>query len=198
MNVVVFGASGATGRELLRQGPEHGHTITAFVRNPTALDGSYRSVQLVQGNVEVRSSVENAMAGQQAVICVLGSRTLLRRDLAIVVGVHNIITVMEVSGIRRFVYLSSDSVRASLSVILHNPTADHELNERMIQESHLEWTVVRPPRLSTGMRTGKYQSGERVKATNFVPQISRADLAEFMLKHLADKSFIRKTVELMY
>ena len=83
-------------------------------------------------------------------------------------------------------------------MILHNPTADHELNERMIQESHLEWTVVRPPRLTTGMRTGKYKSGERVKATNFVPQISRADLAEFMLKHLAGKSFIRKTMELMY
>ena len=114
MNVLVFGASGATGRELLRQGPGQGHTITAFVRNPKVLDGSYRKVQLVQGNVEVRSSVENAMAGQQAVICVLGSRTLLRRDLAIVVGVHNIITVMEVPGIRRFVYLSSDSVRASL------------------------------------------------------------------------------------
>jgi hypothetical protein len=39
------------------------------------------------------------MAGQQAVICVLGSRTLIRRDLAIVVGVHNIVTVMELSGI---------------------------------------------------------------------------------------------------
>jgi len=209
MNVLIFGASGATGRELLRQGEEHGHTITAFVRNPTALDASYRNVQVAQGSVEVRSSVENAMAGQQAVICVLGARTLLRRDLAIVAGVHNIITVMEISGIRRFVYLSADSVHASLehsnpvrrfllSVILRNPTADHELNERMIQESHLEWTVVRPPRLTNGKRTGKYQSGEHVKSSRFVPQISRADLAEFMLKHLADRSFVRKAVELMY
>jgi len=95
-----FGASGATGRELLRQGPEHGHAVTAFVRDRTALDAAYRDVQFVQGNVEVRASVENAMAGQQAVLCVLGSRTLLRRDLAIAVGVHNILTVMELSGIR--------------------------------------------------------------------------------------------------
>jgi putative NADH-flavin reductase len=209
MNVLVFGASGATGLELLRQGPDHGHAITAFVRNPAAIDASYRNVQLVQGNVEVRASVENAMAGQQAVICVLGSRTLLRRDLAIVVGVHNIITVMELSGIRRLVYLSADSVRASLersnpvrrlilSVVLRNPTADHELNERMIRESHLEWTVVRPPKLTNGRRTGKYQSGEHVQSSHLIPQISRADLAEFMLKHLADQSFVHKAVELMY
>jgi len=207
MNVVVFGASGATGRELLRQGAEHGHRITAFVRNPAALDAGYRSLQIVQGSVQVRSAVENAIVGQQAVICVLGSRTLLRRDPAIVVGVHNIITAMELCGIHRFVYLSSDSVHVSLkrsnplrrlllSVILHNPTADHELNERMIQESHLEWTIVRPPRLTNGQRTGRYQSGEHVKSSGFVPQISRTDLAEFMLKHLADNSFVRKAVEL--
>src|SRR5215469_12573593 len=209
MNVLIFGASGATGRELLRQGSEHGHTITAFVWNRTALDGAYRDVQLVQGNVEVRASVENAMAGQQAVICVLGSRTLLRRDLPIVVGVHNIITVMELSGIRRLIYLSSDSVRASLehsnpvrrlllSVILRNPTADHELSERMIQESHLDWTLVRGPSLTNGKRSRKYQSGEHVKSSYFIPQISRADLAEFMLKHLTDNTLVRKAVEIMY
>ena len=67
--------------------------LAAFVRSPAAIDARYR-------NVEVRASVEKAMAGQQAVICVLGSRTLLRRDLAIAVGVHNILTVMELSGIR--------------------------------------------------------------------------------------------------
>jgi len=149
------------------------------------------------------------MAGQQAVICVLGSRTLLRRDLPIVVGVHNIITVMELSGIRRLIYLSSDSVRASLersnpvrrlllSVILRNPTADHELNERMIQESPLDWTLVRGPSLTNGRRTRKYQSGDHVKSSHLIPQISRADLAEFMLKLLTDKTLIHKAVKLMY
>jgi len=209
MNVLVFGASGATGRELLRQGPEHGHAVTAFVRNRTALDGTYRDVQLVQGNVELRASVENAMAGQQAVICVLGSRTLLRRDLAIAVGVHNILNVMELSGVHRLIYLSSDSVRASLersnpvrslllSVILRNPTADHELNERMIQESPLDWILVRAPSLTNGKRTGKYQSGEHMKSSHLIQQISRADLAEFMLKHLTDNTLVRKAVELTY
>ena len=165
MNVLIFGASGATGRELLRQG----RAVKALLRHRTAL-AAYRDVQLVHGNVEVRASVENAMAGQQAVICILGSRTLLRRELAIAVGVHNILPVMELSGIRRLIYLSSDSVGASLqrsnrirrlllSVILRNPTADHELNERMIQKSPLDWTLVGAPSLNNGKPTRKYQSG---------------------------------------
>jgi len=107
------------------------------------------------------------------------------------------------------IYLSSDSVRASLqrsnpirrlllSVILPNPTADHELNQRMIQESPLDWTLVRAPSLTNGKHAGKYQSGEHVKSSHFIPQISRADLAEFILNNLTDNTLVRKAVELMY
>jgi nucleoside-diphosphate-sugar epimerase len=153
MNILVFGASGATGRELVKQGLQNGYSVTAFVRNPAALNTKSPSLELVQGNVGNRAAVESAINGQHAVICALGPRTLLRRDLAIVVGVHNILTAMEIVGIKRFIYLSADTVRASredrnpvlkplLSVLLHNPTADHELNEGMIQESHLDWTEV--------------------------------------------------------
>lgn len=116
---------------------------------------------------------------------------------------------MEAEGIKRFLYLSADAVKASredvnpvrkvlLSVILHNPTADHELNESMIQQSYLDWTIVRPPRLTNGVRTGKYRSGEHLKSANFIPQISRADLAHFMLKQLTETTILHKAPEVMY
>jgi len=209
MKVVVFGASGATGRELVKQGAEQAHTITAFVRNSASFDIKHSNLQLVEGNVGTRSSVEEAVVGRDAVICALGSRTLIRRDPAIVVGVHNIITTMELAGVARLIYLSADSVRASrknlnpvrtafLSVILHNPTADHELNETMIRESHLDWIIVRPPKLTNGQHTGTYRSGEHLNSEAFIPRISRADLADFMLKQLTDDRFLRRTLELMY
>jgi putative NADH-flavin reductase len=208
MKILVLGATGATGRELVKQGLEKGYSVTAFVRNPAAMNTRSPNLEVVQGNVGNRAAVENAINGQHAVLCALGPRTLLRRDVAIVVGVHNILTTMEIARIRRFIYLSANTVHASredqspvlrvlLSVLLQNPTADHELNERMIQESHLDWTIVRPPRLTNGPSTGSYRVGEHLKSSSFIPQLSRADLAEFMLKQLTVDTFLYKATEVM-
>ena len=74
MNVLVFGASGATGRELVKQGLEKGYSVTAFVRNPAALNTKSPNLELVQGNVGNRAAVESAINGQHAVICALGRK----------------------------------------------------------------------------------------------------------------------------
>ena len=197
MNILVFGASGRTGRELVKQGLAQGHTMTAFVRHPASFDIAHPHLKDVQGDAADRAAVEAAVRDQDAVICALGAANLLKRDQAVVVGVHNIIMAM------------ADTVRATrdelnalrkvfVPLLFHNSAADHEINESMIEQSHLDWIIVRPPMLTNGAHTGTYRSGEHLRARAIIPQFSRADLAEFMLKQLADHTFLDKAAEVMY
>jgi putative NADH-flavin reductase len=208
MNVVVFGASGRTGRELLEQGLAHGHTVTAFVRTPTKLAIEHPHLKVIQGDAADRGAVDRAIRDQDVVLCALGAATLFTRDQAVVVGVHNILTAMEVAGVRRLVYLSADTVRDTrdqlnvlrrvlVPVLFHHSAQDHELNERMITQSHMDWIIVRPPMLTNGERTGSYRSGERLRATAIIPRLSRADLAEFMLNQVTDNTFLHMAPEVM-
>jgi hypothetical protein len=84
------------------------------------------------------------------------------------------------------------------AAMLRNPTADHELNEDMVRQSHLDWTIIRPPRLTNGKRANKFRSGEHLESHSFIPQIARADLADFMLAQLGEGTFVHKIPEVMY
>lgn len=209
MNVLVFGASGGTGRELIRQGLELGHAMTAFVRNPGAFGVNHADLKVIQGDVVDRRSVGAAVEGQDAAISALGASTLLKREKTMIVGVHNILTALEQSRVRRFIYLSVlgvHDVREQLNplgryviapLVLRNVAADHEVNEAMIKQSQLDWTIVRAPNLTNKPRTGTYRSGESIKANSLIPEISRGDLAEFMLRQLHDSTYVRCTPTVM-
>jgi putative NADH-flavin reductase len=67
-------------------------------------------------------------------------------------------------------------------LLLRNVVADHEAKEAIVRESGLDWTIVRPPRLTNGPRTGAYRAGEHIEARATVPAISRADVAHFMFQ----------------
>jgi putative NADH-flavin reductase len=68
----------------------------------------------------------------------------------------------------------------------------------MIQQSHLDWVIVRPPLLSNGPRTGVYRAGGHLEARAVIPTISRADVADFMLRQLTDDKYLCQTPSLMY
>lgn len=110
----------------------------------------------------------------------------------------------------RFIYLSFLGVREGrhqlsglgqyiiAPLVLRNVVVDHEVKEALIKQSGINWIIVRPPRLTKGPRTGAYRSGERVVATSLIPTISRADVADFMLKQLTDDTYLQKMVSVMY
>jgi putative NADH-flavin reductase len=210
MKVVIFGASGATGRELVRQALVKRHQVTAFVRNPARLGAQTSNVRVLPGDVSDPSAVARAIQGQDAVLCALGAATPLRRDHTLVEGVRHIVEAMERLGVRRLVYLSFLGVRdgrRQLSAIgryvvapllLRNVVADHEEKESIIQQTDLEWVIVRPPRLTYGARRGDYRAGVDIRATSPVPRISRADLADFMLSQVTKDTYVRKTPAVMY
>jgi len=202
MKILIFGASGATGHQLVKQGLELGHAVTAFVRNPEKLKVRHDNLNVVQGDVKDFSSVNHAVKGQDAVLSALGVSKPLRRDPVVVDGIRTIIGTMTGNGVKRLVYLSTNAVRDSLedagffdrhfmARVVHNEIADHEEKEALIQSSALDWTIVRAAALTKGPHTGLYKSGLDLKADSFVPTISRADVAEFMLKQLTDNQFVR-------
>ena len=209
MNILIFGASGATGHELVKQGLEQGHTVTAFVRNPAKLKVDHEKIKMHQGDVKDFIAVEKAVSGQDAVLSALGASSPFKYDPVVVEGVGNIIKAMEQSGIKRFIYLSFIGVKESrkdapifikyiASKILRTEIAGHEAKENMIKQSNLAWTIVRPATLTNGPKKGVYRFGEDLKSNAFMVTSSRADVADFMLKQISDDRFYQKSVRIMY
>ncbi len=210
MRIVIFGASGATGRVLVTQALAQGHNVTGFVRTPSKFRLTHPLLTMVQGDVADVVAVERALGGQDAVLCALGARTPLKRDPILVQGIQDMVTLMEGSGPRRLIYLSFLGVhdgREQLSplgryvvapLLMRNVVADHEAKERIIARSGLDWTIVRPPRLTNGAHTGTYRHGDDIHAASVVPLISRADLADFMLRQLDSAAYVHKTPAVMH
>jgi putative NADH-flavin reductase len=210
VNVLVFGASGATGQEVVSQALQQGHRVTALVRRGPAPEASAQRLTIVRGDVRNRDVVATAVDRHDAVICALGASTPLRREPALVEGIRTIVTTMERHRVRRLVYLSFLGVhegRAQLSILgrwvaspllLRNVVADHEAKESIIRQSTLVWVIVRPPRLTNGPRRGTYRSGLGIRATSIIPHISRADLADFMLQQLDSDEFVLQAPAVMY
>ncbi|WP_109473191.1 NAD(P)-dependent oxidoreductase [Ornithinimicrobium cavernae] len=209
MKVLLLGAAGRTGRELVSQALARGHRVTALVRHPHTAPEAHPGLTVVHGDVTDQRAVAGAVAGQEAVVCALGSASPRRRDPALVDGVRNVVDAMTASGVPRLVYLSFLGVpagRHQLSllgrtlvsrVVLRHVVADHAAKEALISASGLSWTLVRPPRLTDGLRTGAYRHGETITAVSVVPRISRADLAAFMLDLLESDGYVNKAAAVM-
>jgi putative NADH-flavin reductase len=207
MNLLVFGASGATGRQVVTQGLERGHTITSFVRTPAKLTIAHPQLKMVHGDVGDAAAVSNAIKGHDAVVSTLGVGAPLKHDPVVVDGVHNILRAMSDWGVRRVIYMSFIGVRDSRNAAgfvvryiarwpLRNEIHDHEIKEGLVMNSALDWTIVRPPTLTNGPRTGKYRIGADIAANSILPTISRADVADCILQELENGAYVRRVLRI--
>ena len=209
MKVIVFGATGGTGRELCAQALAAGHDVTAYARDPSKLDDlQHEPLRVIAGDVLDPDGVEKAVEGQEAVLSAIGAgagRSTVRE-----VGTRTIVEAMEKTGVRRLISLSSMGVgdsRASLDfftryvvvgIFLRHAFADHERQEALLRESSLDWMIVRPPHLIDGPRTGTYQHALVGNLPPLRGKLSRADLADFMLKQLEDDTYLRRAPVVSY
>jgi len=209
MKILIFGASGATGHELVNQALTQGHIVTAFIRNPSKLKIKHDNLIVIQGDVIHYPLVENAVKGQDAVLSALGASNPFKYDQSVVDGANNIIKAMETNNISRFIYMSFVGVKESRHTagfvikyiapkLLSTEVAGHESREKLIKQSQLKWTIVRAPTLSNGKHIAQFRSGEEISSKGFTVMISRADVADFMLRQLTDTTFIRRTPSVMY
>lgn len=209
MKLIIFGSTGGTGRKLVEQALERGYEVTAFVRNPKKLSQKHGRLTIVQGDVLDPESVEKAIKGHDAVICALGQppkdKTNLRTN-----GTKNIVHAMEKASVKRLICQSTAGAGDSRNTLpfmmrylivplfLRRVWADHEMQEEIVKESHLDWTVARPAALTDDDFTGVYQEDYSADNRTVTSKISRADTADFMLKQLADDSYLHKTPCLSY
>ena len=245
MKLLIFGATGGTGRQLVDQALAQGHDVTAFVRNPAKMTLQHEKLKIVRGNVMDCHSVGAAVAGQDAVFSALGvrfnwwplitaiavSQVLVRTiemphslrllaDIGLPVlallytartppivseATKCILAAMEREGTKLFVCESSLGVGDSkgqlgafynhffIPILLRHVFADKEVQEKVIQASHVDWVIVRPAALTNGPRTGSYKAGFPITDKTITAKISRADVADFMLKQLTDPTYLCKS-----
>lgn len=202
MKLAIFGATGKTGSELVKQSLERGHQVTAFVRDPAQVLVKDERLSLVKGDVFDPASVNQAVQGQDAVICALGSRDLKKTSIR-ATGTVNIINAMKQNNVRRLTVVSAMGVGESwktlsllnklfFAVFLKSSREDHEAQEAAVKKSELEWTIVRPSGLVDTPPTGIYQVGENIPART--SQISRADVADLILNDLEKSALVHKAV----
>jgi putative NADH-flavin reductase len=213
MKIVIFGAAGSTGRVLVEQALEKGYEVTGFDRHTQALMTIQNpKLSIVQGDIFNADQVEAAIAGQDAVLCVLG----VKPGVTIPVcskGTENIIAAMQKVGVKRFICQSAfvvaalDGERREVSWILplslklfpkvKSMFADKVIQEREVRQSDLDWIIVRPATLTDGPKTGNYKAGVPL-SIGLNAKISRADVADFLLKQVVDDTYLHRVPRLRY
>jgi len=184
--------------------------VTAFARNATRLAVEHPKLNIVQGDVTDAAAVRDAVPDHDAVLCAVGApafvRTTVRAD-----GTRNIVRAMERAGVRRLVCQSSLGIgdsravplpffvkRIVIPIALRHGFADHERQEQIIRQSQLDWTIVRPATMTDGDRTGVYRRGFADTTERLKIKISRADVADFMLRQLTNDSYLRRAPWVSY
>lgn len=205
MKIIVFGATGGTGREIVSQAIDQGHSVTAFARNAASLSGS-GGLRVVEGDVFDPVAVAAAIWGHGAVFSALGPRTLKKTRL-LARALPNILAGMRQHYVTRLIVLGAAGAQRDYGkyqnaltrmafwlvrrTLLRHPFADQAAQEHSLAASQIDYTIVRPPRLTDGPATRKY----RVVPDALPPgalRISRADVAGFMLLQLTDPRFHRQ------
>ena len=201
--VLIVGATGGTGRQLVAQALERGLTVTALVRDPARLTIAHPHLTVVRGDVLDGDSVTAAMPGQEGVLLALGHRRYFPPNRILSEGTRNVLRAMEAHGVSRFVCETSLGIGDSagrlgvyytfftIPVILPFYYWDKTRQERIIAASPLEWVIVRPGLLTNGAKRGSYRHGRRIGSFFWTMRISRADVADFMLNQLESDTYLR-------
>lgn len=204
MKLVVLGATGGTGLELVRQSLERGHQVTAFVRSPDALQAFKDRFCVRQGNLLDSSQLADAISGHDAVLSGFGPRVPIAKSDAHLLRdfATTLTTAMPLAGVRRVIVISTaflfrDSVIPPTYLLgrLFFPgvVADSAAMEQIITHSDLDWTIVRPPQLTDRPHTGKYRL-RFAHLPRFGFKISRADVADSFLNALEKRNTVGRVL----
>ena len=201
MQIAVFGATGGTGQQVVQQALAAGHSVTALVRDPSRLAAQDERLTVVEGDVLDRAKVDETVSGADAVIVSLGN-TSNNPDYIVSCGTEVIVDAMTAAGIPvRLIVVSSLGVGESrdqvpfafkmlMNTVLKKAIDDKERQEALVKASGFDWIIVRPGGLTNGPATGSYKAGVDVKLT--AGQVSRADVAAFVLLQLDDDTYLHQ------
>lgn len=211
MHVSVLGSTGGTGQEIVRQSLAKNYQVTAMARNPSMLPISHPNLRVLSGNVFDQNSIANVIQDTDLVISSVGISGIWKARKPHEIyskGTANIIEALKQTNIQRFIVVSSGGVEPSPGepwffkyllkpFFLENMYADMRIMEASIKASNLDWTIVRPPYLTNGTLKKQYRLS---RGKNFIDDkdLSRSDLAHFIVEEIARKEFLRDIVAISY
>ena len=204
MKVLVLGATGSVGRHIVRLGIERGHELTALVRYPKKLKSWESRIHVVKGDALDKDAVERAVRGQEAAIYALGVRTLGRTTL-FSESTRILIEALERNKAKRLVCITGVGAgdtkghggflydRILLPLITRRVYEDKDAQEALIQQSSLDWIIVRPAMFRGGAASRNHEVVTDVRGVTLT-RISRAEVGAFVLDQLTDSQYLRKAV----
>jgi putative NADH-flavin reductase len=204
MKLVVLGATGGTGLEIVQKAVEQGHDVTAFVRSPQRLNQFQDRITIKEGNLLNSADLERAVRGHDAVLSGFGPRLPISKSDAHLLQQFSVALTeaMQKAHVKRVVVISTaflfrDSVVPPTHLLgrllFPSVVADSMAMERVFEESALDWTMIRPPQLTDKPFTGKYRM--RVgHLPHFDFKISRADVADCFLKIVEDSALVHAVI----
>jgi uncharacterized protein YbjT (DUF2867 family) len=201
MKILLIGATGGTGQEILPRLLAAGHTVTALVRRPEAITTKHEHLVVMSGGVRDPDLVDRAVQGQDAVICAFGPRALGKDDIQEVL-MRNLVTAMTKQGVKRLVNLSAWGAQDSQKtislmqvilqgVLLRNIFVDKKRGEKLLFASDLDYVNVCPGRLLNKPARGGVKAS--ADGTGIQHSMTRADLAQWMVEQLTSDIWVRKS-----
>ncbi|MDZ4769379.1 MAG: NAD(P)H-binding protein [Chloroflexota bacterium] len=203
-SIIVFGATGKAGQQVVEQALQNRMRVTAFTRQ-SAFSIQHEQLHIMQGELDHAADLQAALEGQDCIVSALGARDFTRDDPVVSSWLRYIIPLAEASGIQRIAViagagmLQADEQRLNRDLpsypeALKHVNHDHDLVFQALQASKLEWTLFCPPTIKDGTADGDY-----VTAVNYHPQnsqghISAGNLAHCIVQTLQTGQFIRQRV----
>ncbi|KAK3787363.1 hypothetical protein RRG08_065364 [Elysia crispata] len=212
MRILIVGATGPTGQELVRQALDKGYDVKVLARNPDKLNVPQPSEKLkvIHGDVLKLEDVKDALTGCDAILSALGGKPGMFTSCDVYSKSYDVILkAMKEVAVNRFITVTSWGTKDDPDLpylwrwvfkpsLLRNVVADMVVMEdKLVKEQDINWTVVKPPRLMDNPLTGVApltMEGQLVRGLPGKAQIGRPDLAKFMLDCLTTAEWDRKLV----
>jgi putative NADH-flavin reductase len=205
MKITVFGATGRTGREIVKLALDREYNAVAFVRDPQKVDIENSRLSVVQGELSDRETIKTAIQESDCVLSALGP-TGSPSDEELSDGIANILSAMEECGVKRFIVLSTTSAQDLLDrdgfrfkmrrdmIKRGRPTTYEQIVKysQLVRDSNSDWTLVRIASLLTNKPLSKHVRAGYLGKDALGSKLSRADLAWFMLEQIDSTEYIRK------
>lgn len=208
MKIIVFGAHGKTGQEVCKQAVHQGISVIGFDMQQHSQLIGLKNFSYISGSVLDSQAVSRAVKGVDAIVSELGVPIGTRQPV-VSEGNGNIIAAMQAHHIARLITQSAFGAQESWQALpfhfrlvhklILGPIADDKNRmERLVRDSDLDWTIIRPVRLTNGPARKQYRTGDASLPLGLDPKISRADVAHFIMSELEQPKFIRKAVTITY
>ena len=207
MKILVLGATGGTGRLIVRDAVAKGHSVVALVRSKASAD--LPGASMIEGDARDEATLARAMDGCDAVVSALGTGMGFRKVDLLTVATRALITAMTRNGVRRLVCVSALGVgdsrghggfvfdRLFQPLLLSQAYKDKERQEAAIRASSLDWVVVRPAMLTNDPPRGRVRATADLAGVNG-GKIARADVAQFVVEQLTTDTWLRRTPVILW